>query len=248
MAEVKFPTEVVDLPSRGLLYPKDHPLASGKVEIRYMTAKDEDILTSPNLIKQGVVLEKLIENLLVDKSIKIGDMLTGDKNALLLAIRILGYGKDYAVEIDGRRVDVDLTKLKDIPLNKKNITTRDNRFDFELPATKRKVQFKLLTSDDEQRISKEAEAISKVTGGIQMNLTTKYKHQILSVDGNEEKAFINSFVDNELLSRDSIALRTYIDSIAPDVDMTWHYIDDEGERREFLVPVTVQFFWPTLKL
>ena len=179
MAEVKFPTEVVDLPSRGLLYPEDHPLASGKVEIRYMTAKDEDILTSPNLIKQGVVLEKLIENLLVDKSIKIGDMLTGDKNALLLAIRILGYGKDYAVEIDGRRVDVDLTKLKDIPLNKKNITTRDNRFDFELPATKRKIQFKLLTSDDEQRISKEAEAISKVTGCIQMNLTTKYKHQIL---------------------------------------------------------------------
>ncbi len=248
MAEVKFPTEVVDLPSKGLLYPKDHPLASGKVEIRYMTAKDEDILTSPNLIKQGVVLEKLIENLLVDKSINLGDMLTGDKNALLLAIRILGYGKDYPVEINGHKVEVDLTKIKDKVLDKKAISTRDNRFDFELPATKRKIQFKLLTSADEKRISQETEAISKVTGGIQMNLTTRYKTQIISVDGNEDKAFINSFVDNELLSRDSIALRTYIDTIAPDVDMTWHYTDDEGERREFLVPVTVQFFWPTLNI
>jgi hypothetical protein len=248
MAEVKFPTEVVDLPSKGLLYPEDHPLASGKVEIRYMTAKDEDILTSPNLIKQGVVLDKLIQNLIVDKSIKLGDMLTGDKNALLIAIRILGYGKDYAVEIEGKQVDIDLTKMKDKKLNKKNITTRDNRFDFELPATKRKVQFKLLTSADEEKISQETKAIAKVTGGVQRNLTTRYKHQIISVDGNEDRAYINSFVDNELLSRDSIALRTYIDSIAPDVDMTWHYIDEDGERREFLVPVTVQFFWPTLDL
>ena len=93
MAEVKFPTEVVDLPSRGLLYPKDSPLSSGKIEVKYMTAREEDILTSANLIKQGVVVEKLLESLIVDKSIKVNDLLIGDKNSVLIAARILAYGK-----------------------------------------------------------------------------------------------------------------------------------------------------------
>ena len=92
MAEVKFPTEVVDLPSKGLLYPKENPLSSGQIEVKYMTAKEEDILTSANLIKSGRVIEKLLESLIVDKSIKVDDILVGDKNAILIAARILAYG------------------------------------------------------------------------------------------------------------------------------------------------------------
>ena len=117
MAEVKFPTEVVDLPSKGLLYPKDSPLSTGKIEIKYMTAKEEDILTSANLIKQGVVVEKLLESLIVDKSIKVDDLLIGDKNAVLIASRILAYGKEYEVEVEGQKIEVDLTKLKDKKLD-----------------------------------------------------------------------------------------------------------------------------------
>ena len=74
MAEVKFPTEVVDLPSKGLLYPKESPLSSGKVEVKYMTAREEDILTSVNLIKKGLVVDKLLQSLIVDESVKIGDL------------------------------------------------------------------------------------------------------------------------------------------------------------------------------
>ena len=106
MAEVKFPTEVVDLPSQGLLYPTDSPLSSGKIEIKYMTAREEDILTSANLIKKGVVIEKLLESLVIDKSIKIDDLLIGDKNAVLIAARILAYGKEYSVEYDGQKIEV----------------------------------------------------------------------------------------------------------------------------------------------
>ena len=104
MAEYKFPTEVVDLPSKGLLYPKDSPLSSGQIEIKYMTAKEEDILTSANLIKKGVVVEKLIEALVVDKSIDVNDLLVGDKNAILIASRILAYGKEYNVDIGGQKI------------------------------------------------------------------------------------------------------------------------------------------------
>ena len=99
MAEVKFPTEVVDLPSKGLLYPEDSSISTGKVEVRYMTAKDEDILTSPNLIKQGIVIDKLLESLIVDKDIKVENLLSGDKNAILIIARILAYGKNYEFKL-----------------------------------------------------------------------------------------------------------------------------------------------------
>ena len=243
MAEVKFPTEVVDLPSKGLLYPKDSPLSTGKIEIKYMTAKEEDILTSANLIKQGVVVEKLLESLIVDKSIKVDDLLIGDKNAVLIASRILAYGKDYEVEVDGRKIEVDLTQLKDNQLDDSIVTNGANEFEFELPATKRKLTFKLLTSGDERAIDEEVKGYEKIHG-IGYELTTRLKHQIISVDGDTKRASINSFVDNEFLSRDSIAFRAYVASIMPDVDMTSSYTDEEGNEKEFTVPMTVTFLWP----
>jgi len=244
MAEVKFPTEVVDLPSKGLLYPKDSPLSTGKIEIKYMTAKEEDILTSANLIKKGIVVEKLIEALIVDKSIKSNELLIGDKNAVLIASRILAYGKEYEVEIAGQRVEVDLTQLSDNKLDESLVVDGKNEFEFELPATKRKLTFKLLTSGDEKEIEKEIEGYRKVGDGIGYDLTTRLKSQIISVDGDDKKTTINNFVDNEFLSRDSIAFREYLNKISPDVDMTSTYIDSDGIEKEFTVPMTVTFLWP----
>ena len=248
MAEVKFPTEVVDLPSNGLLYPKDSPLSSGKIEIKYMTAREEDILTSANLIKKGIVVEKLIEALVVDKSIDVSSLLVGDKNAVLIASRILAYGKDYEVEVDGQPITVDLTKLKDKTLDESIVTNGANEFEFELPATKRKITFKLLTSADESEIDKEIEGYKKIGDGIGYETTTRLKHQILSIDGDNKKTSINSFVDNEFLSRDSIAFREYALSITPDVDMSSTYIDSDGNEKEFTVPMTVSFLWPSIRI
>jgi|TARA_R100000030_G_scaffold47644_1_gene35983 hypothetical protein len=248
MAEVKFPTEVVDLPSNGLLYPKDSPLSSGKIEIKYMTAREEDILTSANLIKKGIVVEKLIEALVVDKSIDVNSLLVGDKNAVLIASRILAYGKDYEVEVDGQPITVDLTKLKDKTLDESIVTNGANEFEFELPATKRKITFKLLTSADESEIDKEIEGYKKIGDGIGYETTTRLKHQILSIDGDNKKTSINSFVDNEFLSRDSIAFREYALSITPDVDMSSTYIDADGNEKEFTVPMTVSFLWPSIRI
>ena len=245
MSEVKFPTEVVDLPSKGLLYPKESALSSGKIEIKYMTAKEEDILTSVNLIQKGVVIEKLLESLIVDKSIKVSDLLIGDKNAVLIASRILAYGKEYEVEVEGRKVEVDLTTLKDKFIDESIVTNNSNEFEFELPATKRKITFKFLTSADEKEIDKEVEGYKKVGDGIGYELTTRLKHQIISVDGDSKKTSINHFVDNEFLSRDSMAFRNYVNEIMPDVDMTSTYIDADGNEKEFTVPMTVSFLWPS---
>ena len=247
MAEVKFPTEVVDLPSKGLLYPKDSPLSSGKIEIKYMTAREEDILTSANLIKQGVVVEKLLESLIVDKSIKVDDLLIGDKNAILIASRVLAYGKEYEVEIEGQKVVVDLTKLKDKLLDESIASDGVNEFEFELPATKRKLTFRLLTSGDEKTIDEEVKGYEKLHG-IGYELTTRLKQQIVSVDGDTKRASINSFVDNEFLSRDSIAFRAHVASIMPDVDMTSTFTDADGNEKEFTVPMTVTFLWPSANI
>ena len=110
MAEYKFPTEVVELPSKGYFYFEGHPLSTGKVEVKYMTAKEEDILTSQNLIQQGTVIDTLLKSLIVDKSIDMDDMLIGDKNAIMVAARILGYGKEYAFNYDDKEQSVDLSK------------------------------------------------------------------------------------------------------------------------------------------
>ena len=244
MAEVKFPTEVVDLPSQGLLYPKDSSLSGGTIEIKYMTAREEDILTSANLIRKGIVVEKLLEALIVDKSIKVNDLLIGDKNAVLIAARILAYGKEYNVEYDGQQLVVDLTSLKDKKLDKEKVSAGVNEFEFDLPATKRKLTFKMLTSGDENEIDKEVKGYEKVGDGIGYQLTTRLKHQIVSIDGDTKRASINSFVDNEFLSRDSIAFREYVSDIIPDVDMTSTYIDSDGIEKEFTVPMTVTFLWP----
>ena len=245
MAEVKFPTEVVDLPSMGLLYPKDSPLSSGKVEIKYMTAREEDILTSANLIKKGIVVDKLIEALIIDKSIKVGNLLLGDKNAILIASRILAYGKEYEVRVNNQDVTVDLTTLSDRKLDESLISNNSNEFEFELPATKRKLTFKMLTSDDEKNIEAEIEGYKKIGDGIGYETTTRLKHQILSIDGDSKKSAVNNFVDNEFLSRDSKAFREYVLSITPDVDMVSTYVDEDGKEKEFTVPMTVSFLWPS---
>ena len=247
MAENKFPTEVVGLPSKGLLYPKESPLSSGEIEIKYMTAREEDILTSANLIKKGIVIDKLLESLIVNKQIKVDELLVGDKNAVLIASRILAYGKDYTVTYMGKEVKVDLTKLKDKKMDEKSITN-GNFFEMELPATKRKIGFKLLTAGDEKEKDKEIKGLEKIGGGVSYTLTTRFKHQITSVDGNPDVKKIRDFVDNEFLSRDSIAFREYVDKINPDVDMGWEYTNDEGERRRFTVPMTVSFLWPSVRV
>ena len=122
MADYKFPTEMVDLPSKGHFYVDGHPLSSGKVEVKYMTAKEEDILTSQNLIQQGTVIDVLLQSLIVDKTINVNELLIGDKNAIMVAARILGYGKEYEFEYEGVEQSVDLTKLEQKKIDFKNLS------------------------------------------------------------------------------------------------------------------------------
>jgi len=242
----KFPTETVDLPSKGLIYPKDSPLSSGKVEMKYMTAKEEDILTNQNYITKGIVLDKLIESLIVSK-IDYKDLIVGDKNALLIASRVLGYGKDYefrAVNPLNNQIEdftIDLTTLKDKNLNPKDLKEEGlNEFDFTLPTSKNLITFKLLTHGDENSIDRELQGLKKLKKETLPEASTRLKYIITSVDGDREKKTIREFVDNYLLAKDARALREKVRQVSPDIDLK--YVGDEGE--EVSVPINANFFWP----
>ena len=243
----QFPTEVIDLPSKGYFYPTDNPLSSGQIELKYMTAREEDILTSANLIQKGLAIDKLLESLIVNKDINAKDILIGDKNSIMIAARVLGYGKDYLIEVEGEEVNVDLTSLKDKEVDLSKLEKGKNEFSFTLPHSKRKVTYKILTWGDDESIDKELEALEKMGAEIKHEMTTRLKRRITSVDGNSEQSFINNFVDNEFLSVDSLAFRTEIEKCVPDVDMTHKFTSILGDEKEIVVPMTTQFFWPSTK-
>ena len=236
----KFPTEVVELPSKGLLYPENSPLTSGKVEMKYMTAKEEDILTNQSYITKGIVLDKLLESLIVDKNINVKDLIIGDKNALFVAARILGYGKDYSFTYGGKEVTIDLSEIDNRPFDESLITKGVNEFSFTLPHSKNNITYKILNGHDEKNIDKEIEGLRKINKDTFPELSTRLKYIITSVENDRDNKTVRNFVDNYLLAKDSRALREHIKSTQPDVDLT--FTTDSGE--EVAIPVGISFFWP----
>jgi hypothetical protein len=249
----KFPTEIIELPSKGLLYSADSALASGKVEMKYMTAKEEDILTSSSLIKQGVVLDRLFQSLIVSP-INYDELLVGDKNAIMIAARILGYGKDYEVEItdpfsqdDKQKVVIDLTGIQAKPYDYDSLTPHQNEFTLTLPVSKRVVTFQLMTHGLDKKVRDAVKGQLKMTKltGIDKELTTRMKYLLTSVDGNKEQQYISNFVDNELFAQDSRFIRDEIKRLTPDLDMTFVFTSNQtGESQVMEVPMDVSFFWP----
>lgn len=240
--EFQLPTEIVTLPSQGLIYASDNPLSSGKVEIKYMTAKEEDILTNANYINDGTVLDKLMKSLIVS-DINYNDLLIGDKNAIMVASRILGYGKDYKFTYQGEEQVVDLTTLENKEIDPSNYTAGENNFDFTLPTSGVDIQFKFLTHGDEVRIAQELKGLKKLNSDNSPDLTTRLKHMIVSVNGSTEKKDIRQFVENYLLAQDARALRNYISEVQPDVDLTFFHERTESKVR---LPIGLNFFWPDL--
>ena len=242
MSEFKLPTETVELPSKGLLYPENSELAKGTVEIKYMTAKEEDILTNQSYIKNGTVLDKLMKSLIISK-INYDDLLIGDKNAIMVASRILGYGAEYTFNYLGESHTVDLSQIENKPLKEELFTSHVNEFTFTLPKSGNVVTFKLLSHKDEQDITRELEGLKKINKDASPELSTRLKYLITSVEGKRDKKDIREFVDNYLLAQDSRALREYIREIQPDVDLTFF---PDGSDDRISIPIGISFFWPDL--
>ena len=239
MSEFKMPTETIELPSKGLLYPESNPLSSGRLEMKYMTAKEEDILTNQSYIKDGTVLDKLLKSLIISK-IDYNDLIVGDKNAILIASRILGYGAQYSFNLNGTEHTIDLSTLENKPFDESRVEKGKNVFSYVLPHSGLSITFRLLTHGDESKITREIQGYKKIDKNASPELTTRLKHMILSIDGESGDKVVRDYVDNHLLARDSRALREYIKEIQPDVNL--NYILESGELVQ--IPINLSFFWP----
>ena len=250
-AESRFPTEVINLPSKGWFYPADNPLSTGQIELKMMTAKEEDILTSPNLNQKNIVLDKLLESVSVNKAINLDEMLICDRNAAFFAIRRLAYGDIYEATLTCGRcgkentISIDLGKMDNREFDFTKYPKGENAFTFKLPYSGKTVTFKLLTKKDENLIDQELKGMEKVSKDLRREITTRLGHIITALDGNTERAAIRRFVNEELVSKDSLALRTHLREMMPDIDSTFDFqcTNCNLERKEE-TPMGVSFFWP----
>jgi hypothetical protein len=252
------PSELVPLPSKGKVYPQDTVFHGAEaVEIRPMTTRDEDILSSRALLKQGRAIDALIKSCLVQRAVvDPSHLLTGDRNAILVAIRITGYGSEYKPEVECPRCDekskpqppFDLSQMAIKPLGADPISPGVNAFRFSLPVSRKEVVFKLLTGADERELSQILEQQKKKGGGplgVEAVVTTRLWMQITKIGDEDDRNKLMKVIHG-LPPRDSRALRKYIEEISPGIDMNQLFTCPAcGESAEVDVPMTVEFFWPT---
>ena len=248
------PTEFVELPSKGRFYPEGHPLHNAEsVEIRFMTAKDEDILTSKSLLRKGIAIDRLLQNIINDKNVKIADLLVGDKNALVVAARVSGYGADYKTRVQcpacAKSVQFEFD-LDEAELNhgedfsdEYDAEERDGLFYVTLPKTKAEVGIRLLTSADEKAIVKSMEKRTK-NNLPDSNVTDQCRYLIQSVNGDSDRQAVNTLIAN-MPALDSKYLREFYSKSAPNIDLSQTFdCENCGYEQEMEVPFTTDFFWP----
>jgi len=248
------PTDFVELPSQGKYYPEGHSLHNKEtVEIRFMTAKDEDILSSTTLLKKGIAIERMLKNVIVDKSINTNDLLVGDKNAILVSARITGYGSEYCPKITcpvcGTHTELEFD-LNNATLKQGGTSEtfsielqENNNFMVSLPLSKAAVEVRLMKGDDERKLMSLMEQRKKQKAD-QTILTDQLKMAIVSVNGETDRNTINNFIA-VIPAMDSRYLREALADVAPAIDLMQDFTCSSCDyEQELEVPFTADFFWP----
>ena len=247
------PVESIPLPSNGKIYPKGSPLHNLElVSIKAMTAHEEDILMSRALLREGTVLTHLINSCIIDKNINSRDLIAGDRNSLMVAIRITGYGSNYKAEVACPECSAkqshtfDLSELTIKRLKIEPISVGLNQFEHVLPVSKKRVIFKFLTGREEEEQSALAERRRKIMPDVQVEnlVTSRLEANVVSIEGITDKNKISAFI-RSMPALDSRSLRNYITENEPGIDMTGNFtcVQCRADARVSL-PLGASFFWP----
>lgn len=250
----EIPIEAVPLPSRGLIYEDGHPLrGKDSVEYKAMTAREEDILMSPALIKKGTVITELIKSCLTNKAIDPSDILSGDRNAIMVAIRATGYDTIYSPSFECPKcehrntINVDLNELEIKTLQIQPDTEGQNVFSFQLPYSKKTVQFKFLTVRDEETLLADLNATKKKNIGTPSIVSARLRTSLVAVDGNSNRSYVAQFAQS-MPAKDSLALRRFIDENEPGIDMSFDFTCVDCDYSDTIaIPMDSTFFWPNSK-
>lgn len=253
---LEIPVENVPLPSKGVIYPPEHPLHMQEtIQIRAMTAREEDILTSKALIKKGTVINELIKSCLIDKRIDPNDMILGDRNAVMVALRITGYGADYNIEVscpacgEKSKQAFDLSALPITRLSDDPIAQGSNLFEAKMPKNRDNdpdltIRYRHMTGHDEVNITQMQERKKKQGFKTDNMITNRYQHQIVAVNDISDKTKIQMFIQ-KMPTRYSLALRQAMDANEPGIKMRQHIgCPHCGEESEVSMPLGANFFWP----
>ena len=250
----EIPVESVPVPSEGKVYPQDSPLFGRQLlDIRAMTAREEDILSSRPLIQNGTVITHLLQSCLIDKSIDVRDMLLGDRNALMVSVRVTGYGTRYGAEVSCPECSSRSTQnfnLADLEIRRLEIdpvSPGENLFSYTLPVTKKVVHFKFLTGRDEEERAVVAERKKKLIPGLEVenSVTARLEQVIVSVDGITDKNKLNTFISG-MPAQDSRKLRQHVLGAEPGISMEgWIKCPGCGESSQVPLPIGINFFWPS---
>jgi len=246
------PTEFVELPSRGLCYPEGHPLHKEEtIEIKFMTAKEEDILSSRALLKKGIAIERFLQSVIINNRIKAKDLLVGDRNAILIAARTSGYGNLYETQIncpscgDKTHFTFDLSdkKVNETKESEDVSSQSDGTFLITMPFSKFKISFRLLTGEDEAHLMAASSAKKKITK-VDSVLTEQYKRMIVSIESHTDRSIISKYAD-AMPTQDSRHLRKCYKKVTPDIDISEKFeCLSCGHEQELEVPFGADFFWP----
>lgn len=247
------PTDMVDLPSKGKFYPQNHPLHNvDTIELKQMTAKEEDLLTSRSLLKKGVVLDRLLQSVIINKKIKPEHLLVGDRNAIVIAVRIAGYGNEYTTSITCPACNQKQKKTFDLfnynmhsgdETGEIVTNNNDGSFTTTLPKTGLEVNFRLMTGRDEKTLTSGMKQ-DRQKNSHEQNITRQLRSMLLSVNGNSTPQALNYLIDN-MPSLDSRHLRAAYKSAAPNVELKDNFICEACDHeQEMEVPLTADFFWP----
>lgn len=249
----EIPTVAIPLPSNGKIYSHPSLQDAELIDIRAMTAREEDILTSRALLKKGTVITELIRSCLIDKSIEPLELTTGDRSALMVSIRITGYGELYEADVECGECGVktsqefDLSKLPIKRLTIEPSVANSNVFEFRLPLSNKTVKFKFLTGKDEEEILANVERSKKLNISTDSSITTNLLYSILAIDSVTDRGKIANFV-KIMPARDSLALRSFIKDNEPGIDMRQEVTCPScGAQEVVSMPIGTQFLWPSAK-
>jgi hypothetical protein len=226
----KLPTEIVKLPSGGNVYPATSPLKSGQVEVRYMTAYDEDILTNVSYIREGIMFDKLLESVIMSDC-NVNDIISTDRDAILIQSRILAYGAEYPVRVTdpntGKELErvVNLTKLKYKP--------------FDLIADE--------NGEFEYKFNNDRDITIKFTYNVKLTSESGVydilKQCIKEVNGKRTEENIDHFIRYEFLAKDAKEFRTYYTEHTPGMDFEYEFEGENGGTFTATFPIGIDLFW-----
>jgi hypothetical protein len=233
--------DIVTLPSNGIYYSNKKKT----LKVAYLTAVDENILSSPNLMISNTIIEELLKSKILDKDIDIDELIEEDRQAVLIFLRNTAYGTTYKVTLTDPKTDIDFEvelNLEKVPVKDFTLVSDENdEFEYFMEKSKSKVKFKFLTKKQEEVINELRKGWNGV--GAAPVITRQLERMIKSINGETDQLALRNIIE-KLPIKDSQDFRKFVKDNKPGLDLTQTVIAPSGDKIQYVLGFGVEFFRP----